>query len=521
MRLRDPEREKTQRLVAFEVLNNPIWWSEMLWRRQGEKDPITGDYWKAYPCRVSPMLATRHNENIFDGSGRNQSKSEQIKAIEVWGFFMRSLMAGRPRQGMFLSPHKVHAKSLSSAVYETKRDPLFKSFIVRVKEQPEFEVNFVDGSILYGVIPGVNGGNLAGHHVDEIIYEEACWFTKKQLSMLGGCMNPTCTQHAYGTKNGDRSCPMWEVDQTEKFNYYRRYAIPSTAHPHYKKLRPKLIERYGAPGSHEWKQNVLAEWGQPVNWAWNETDIEKCWIEDPEFEHVELTEKHVLDPRSKDGKYKNVEEIMRLPRNPKRFDTVLAGWDVGYQDDSEMTFWGSNDGGKFRLFFRMTIKKVRVEYQLEILDRLCQAMSTKRIGIDVGGAGQLAADLLTNDRVKGLTFRFKDRVSYVDYGSSMVLGKDENDEDINKNVKEYCVEYTGRLLYNNAIEIPDELLGADMRGYNYTIGGNNRYVYKKTDDHAVVSLLSFAKAHYDTYVKPDTKKRKLKYAGIIPVFAAA
>lgn len=513
------EKANIRRLKAFEVLNNPILFTELTWKRLGLVDPQTKKPWRVFECRGWPLLCSGKVSHYADFSGRNQSKSEQLKAFEIKHFIIRTMLKRQgPRQAMFLAPNEIHQLSLSNAYVEMVRDPVIKEMIEHKKEKP-FTLRFVDGSVLHGLIPGVGGRNLPGHHVDEVIGEESCLFSQKSLFHLGGCKNPDCTEHYYGTKTGDRSCPMYKIDKDPKNDHYRRFSVPSTAHPHYKKLRSGFVQDFGEPGSIDFVQNVLARWGQPTNWAFNENDVDKCFNSDKPYEHIALTADDVID-KDNPEQYLPVDAVLRLPR-PK-FKTVLGGWDVGYQEDSEIVFWGSNDDKNFQLCLRITMKKIRTEFQVEVLDRACTRLGCTLFGMDIGGQGATAFHLLSENKIRDLRFDYKNVIVPTDFSAKMKVGERVNEdgqvEEIVKYTKDACVDIGGSLMFEKNLVIPDLELKADLQSYRYSYGPGGRFIYTTIKDHLVCAFLAFCKAHFVFTGGGDKKSRKPEIIGLIPVF---
>ncbi len=212
--------------------------------------------------------------------------------------------------------------------------------------------------------------------------------------------------------------------------------------------------------------------------------------------------------------------LQSLPRAKDGVDYFI-GVDVGYSPDPTAIFIGYfDDQGKFHFQCRIALHKLNyTALQAPIIDLLDSKYHPYKIGIDAVGVGITVVQELQSN-TKYAHKDYENRVFSVMFNARMVVGFDEDGEEVKRKVRPYLIELLQewsndhRILYSSTdTEIISEL---ERMEYSRTTNGEKVYRTrterggKRGKDHFTSALLCIVAARYsdeEVYTKRNKNKR--------------
>lgn len=447
-------------------------------------------------------------EELVNASGRNLGKSFLFEKRAVH----RALL--RPRKKTVITALDfLHLKPRMDAIItHFNKHPILKYFLEKSTQTPFYSLLLTNGHEQYGVIAGTDGGqNLLQFHVHEICIDEAQMYPAAARQKMPGMMLEGCTFYECGVPDGDRTSPFYADDNTDSRFADKRSKVPSYMNSLWDdpKVREAALVTYGGKDTNLYKQNVLGQWGEPVEGVWSYQDLTTC-VNKHRLPHlVEITKDRVdlilanLTPEW----YHTWPQYITVPPVPEEAEAVIVAMDVGQsvQGDPSIIYPFSLVKGRWVVPYTIEVKGVIAKLQAPLLYRVAKLAwdRVKGIGVDATGAeGKAVIDELRTETGR-YDADIKKLLEPVVFSSTVVTefvkkfnerkGAEEVQE-VKQAVKDFTTVHLRAMFFNRQIELPnDDRLIAEFTGEKQKMGQRG-IIYNPDNrpDHCIAAFRCFA-----------------------------
>lgn len=380
----------------------------------------------------------------------------------------------------------------------------------------QFLIKFLNNFTLTCRIAGTSGTgvNVVGLHVPIIMLDESAyypWGTWLELQPVINDWVPGYQIIVSGVPDGRREKSVcYHCDTNPAFNTHH---VSAYQNPRFtKEAEERAIVQYGGRDSEEFKRQVLGEHGTPTYAVF---DRELLRLEDYDVPVIRL-----YGAQLKKDSQLPYRVIINLPAIPRYAETVILGIDLGYTQPTAINALYRLDGHWYFLF-RLELHQVSYDTQEKIINRLDTKYNPAYIGMDVGAGGQ--GKSLYHNFVNKDTYKIKDfaeRMVAVEFGGTVVVGKDEEGEDLKERVKQFSVSKLQQMTNNHEICFStrdgDLITELERITYHRTTSGN--VIYKaltpggsdRGDDHNFAALLCFVMVLFEKYDLQSLRTKRAK-----------
>lgn len=313
------------------LLCDPVYGPELLW-----DDPPNHEYGGCYRVRdyQYPLFRSRNN---YQGHAcaRSVGKTESIKAKAFTHAFRRH------GQAMLLTaPELIHLLPLTDAVESRIRDCRLTDALLDKRSgktgfaHRPFEVDFIDGTKIFGRIPRLSGTGVKGMHQPDLIVDEAQDYPEKgwievhetvMKDTLDSEGNPDFHYEFYGVHSGNRTSGFYSRSQQSAFKIIQITAIQRPGWGFQEKDAAKAA--YGSTSSPDYRRNILGEPGSAASVFFVLARLAACTDDNRESAYNTLEYRHVeMQSEQHDELGIPMIEALDLPTGYKH---IWAGMDLG------------------------------------------------------------------------------------------------------------------------------------------------------------------------------------------------
>lgn len=404
---------------------------------------------------------------------------------------------------LFTAPNKVHLQvPFDKLTKFIKSNKLLQNYVERSGiNNSDYIIRSKNGFQFIGRIAGKSGSgiNIIGLHIPFIIIDESGYYpygTFLELMPTFNTFQDGCQMIIAGTPDGrrDRSVNYYADEIDPEFSKHR---VSAYENPRFSEEDEKqAIIRYGGKESEDFAHYVLGEHGNPV---FSMFSRENMLIE----QYPIFTAKYKGKDFMGDPHFIN-QILSSMPPLPNFYEQVIFGVDLGYVEPTEIHILYQTKG---RWYFHSRIELGQVDYPLQekLLDLLDSKFNPSLIGIDEGGVGKnFVQHLLLDDAYINKTYA--NRLLPIKFGGTVVIGLDENGEEIKVKTKQVGMQRLQSATNNKEIcySSQDEELISELERttYSKTAAGEIQYFTEssdgsnRNDDHNIAALMCAILAWY-------------------------
>jgi len=212
--------------------------------------------------------------------------------------------------------------------------------------------------------------------------------------------------------------------------------------------------------------------------------------------------------------------IMNMPTPPKFADMAVAGIDLGYTEPTAIVVLYRREGVWYQLF-RLELHQITYDLQEKFISDLDEKYGFNYIGFDAGAGGQgksLHHNLVNKEEYS--TREFPERLLPVEFGGTVVVGFDDEGEELKERVKPFSAAQFQQMV--NSFEFAfssrdmDLIVELERITYHKTPAGN--VVYKSMTpggsdrgaDHNFSALLTFAMVVFEKLGQTIRRNEQVK-----------
>ena len=488
-------------LALYEVMRDPVWCGEFLYSLEGETGWEFTDYQRDILWDYNPLVSIC--------AGRAVGKTVCLITKIIWhivNYFFDSIL--------YTVPNRAHLDPVFLGVQKRFRtNPFLRFWLGRFSvNSQQFMIKFLNNFTWICRIAGTSGTgvNVIGLHMPVIIVDESSYYDWKTWIELQQVLNDWQPGHQMivaGVPDGRREKSVcFTCDNSESFSKHR---ISAYQNPRFtKEAEKRAIEQFGGRDSPDFIRQVLGQHGSPTYTLF---DREFMSFEDYDSPKVVIRGQQVSqDPQIL------FKVINRLPMRPAGTEMVCAGIDLGFTDPTALVvlyrkqfFW--------RIVCRIELHQITFDKQEAFINALDDLYDFDYIGMDVGSGGQgkaLYHNLLNRPEYEKK--KFGERIAPVEFGGTVVVGKDEEGRELKERAKQFLatklVQYinSGNIIFS----LRDEDLVSELERVTYTSTPTGQVVYKMVSgeggDHNFSALMTFIMVLFNKLDNKTTEKRKLK-----------
>ena len=426
-------------------------------------------------------------KNIIHLDGRDCGKTVNIGTLALHHAFVE--MGGSV---LVAAPHQGPVDTIVEEVeFQIEASDFLKSSIAvnsqkrqKITRKPYFKIEFTNGSIIYFRPAGAYGDPFRSLHVNLILVDEAAWLSEKAWKALRQCLKSGGRMRIYSTPNGLRNTTYYRLTHSKKWKVYR---WPSWLNPNWTKEREEeLVEFYGGRDTAGWQHEVAGEHGRPSYGAFNLEHLTMCRLDIPEYECVEITGDELKDCEDEESVADRLDMLLNLAPAEGLF---WIGSDTGYTaDPTEIVVFREaieNEKPVLRLMRRIHMERVAYPHIAQTLALLDRYYNPAGIGVDAGGNGlSVVQELTALNKYKELNLA--PRLRGYNFGSSVVIGENEDGRPIKKQCKEYMTSLINKGLQARQLILPaqDVEIESQFTTHTYSLKTGN-VIYSKGNDHII------------------------------------
>jgi intein/homing endonuclease len=501
-----PTKKKAETVInrtgEFEkFLNSNIWWVRV------KKLEYVGKR-ETYAVEVNP-----HHTHVVDDIYSHNTEALVTK-------IMWHAINGWHDSALFTVPNRSHLDPVFLGLQKRFRANKFLQWWVNrysVNSQ-QFLIKFLNNFTLICRIAGTSGTgvNVVGLHVPIIILDESAyypWGTWLELQPVINDWVPGYQIIVSGVPDGRREKSVcYHCDTNPTFNTHH---VSAYQNPRFtKEAEERAVVQYGGRDSEDFKRQVLGEHGTPTFAVF---DRELLRLEDYDVPAIRL-----YGAQLKKDSQLPYRVVLNLPAIPRYAETAILGIDLGYTQPTAINALYKLEGENHWYFlFRLELHQVSYDVQEKIINRLDTKYNPAYIGMDIGAGGQ--GKSLYHNFVNKDVYKVKDfaeRMVPVEFGGTIVVGKDEEGEDLKERVKQFSVSKLQQMVNNHEICFStrdgDLITELERITYHRTTSGN--VVYKaltpggsdRGDDHNFAALLCFVMVLFEKYDLQSLRTKKAK-----------
>lgn len=407
---------------------------------------------------------------------------------------------------LYSVPSKVHLEPVFTNLIRLFRSNSFlKNFIDRSTgiNSSDFKITLLNHSVLLCRIAGQSGtgANLIGLHTPMILADECGYFPMQAFQEMQPSLNvwtPGYREIVAGVPTGLREGNvLYHADQ-ENSNY-TKHRVSAFDNPRFNNEQvQKAKDQYGGEDTDDFIHYVLGLHGKPV---FSIFDRNLFRIEP--YPVIKLD----INGLSGEGFDEISAKISAFPTITAKNFGIILGIDLGYTEPTAITINYIDHNDKIKFHGRIKLTKVSYPVQEKLIDLLDTKFDPMIIGMDEGSAGKSVRQHLVED-IEYAHKNYKDRLTVIDFSTSLIIGITADGEEIKSKTKPYTVsvlqEYTNnhKLVFSSTdLEMVSEL---EKMTYSKSVNGDISYKTltdrggKRGEDHFTSALLCGIGAYHMT-----------------------
>ncbi len=502
------EKLSEEEWSLYEVLRHPAWCGEFVRNldvTEGGEPWVHDDYQYEFLLDFSSQVSLCCARAI----GKTEALVSKIMWHSLNGFFDTIL---------FTVPNRSHLDPVFMGLQKRFRATHFLTHWVNrysVNSQ-QFLIKFLNNFTLVCRIAGTSGTgvNVVGLHVPIIFLDESGyypWGTWLELQPVINDWQPGYQIIVSGVPDGRREKSVcYHCDTSPAFSHHN---ISAYRNPRFTpEAERRALDQYGGKESQDFIRQVLGEHGTPTYAVF---DRELLRLEDYDVPVISL-----YGAQLKKDSQLPYRVIMNLPSIPRYAETVIFGIDLGYTQPTAINvLYKLEDENHWYFLFRLELYQVSYDIQEKIINRLDTKYNPTYIGMDVGAGGQgksLYHNFINDERYKGKDFT--ERMVAVEFGGTVVVGKDEEGNDLKERVKQFSATKLQQMANNHEICFSrrDEDLITELERVTYHRTPSGNVIYKamtpggsdRGSDHNFAALLCFAMVLFEKFELHDLRPKK-------------
>ncbi len=318
-------------------------------------------------------------------------------------------------------------------------------YLKRAIRQP-YIIELSSGHIIYGISVGDDPESkmIQGKHASTIDIEEAHQYPIRAWSKLQGARDPRGSAcFMTGVPDGRLDTPFRHSASRYQNFAGRRFQISRRQDPNFtQEDKASFAINLGGETTDLFRQEVDAEWGNPVWSAWDMESLLRCVSKSLALVMIQISGR-----KYKEYGMTPAAAISELPGRPGE-GTIRIALDVGYSQPSEVgvfRYWRS----RWRMIARVRLFD-RMEHsdQAAILDELGKLYDAESIGIDAteGEGRAIAAEL----EMAGWT------VVRVPFTEKFLTGWKKTGEEVMETARNISIRWLRSMIHKQTIELPED-----------------------------------------------------------------
>jgi hypothetical protein len=389
--------------------------------------------------------------------GRDVGKTTEIEIVACHAMMTmphkQMLIATQTENHLFPLMHRLARR------FETT--PAFSSRVSEIRRSPSWYLRFDNGFTLWGRIAGPRGVNFQGMHVDWLIVDEAQEMGEISWGELFQALNGGGRRWIYGVPNGMRNTfyRMTQMQDAEQHNWR------SDQNPDFTpEKNAELAHLYGGITSTGYIHRVLGLHGEPMHAVFALEDYLGCVDVALDHGNIVLREGDPLELADDFGP-----------------GDYYLGCDLGYaRDPSEFVVY-RNSPPHLANVLRVRLEGVNYARQQQVIEALDEAFNFRMMGIDAGNNGRAVSHHLMS-----LGPEWCDRITAIEFGSSITLDPLPNGTPCRRPAKEYMTELLQRRLAERTVRFPPiPERESQYASHTYEVNSMGRIIYDKGNDHII------------------------------------
>jgi hypothetical protein len=491
------EKITQEDLIIYEIFKNPALFGEFVYNIDNDvndKDFLLDWYQKEFLLDFGNYVSLT--------CARAVGKTVSISVLILWALILNIF----PNDYLIYTvPSKVHLEPVFTNLTRLLRsNTILKQFIDPKGgiNNSDFSLKLLNNTKLMCRIAGQSGTgtNVIGLHTPFVLLDEAGYYPIATFNELQPIMNTWEKGYKLlvsGVPTGVRENNVLYHCDREDPNY-SKHRISSYQNIRFTdKDKERAIIQYGGEDSDDYVHSVLGLHGKPIFSLFDRSTFQ--------IQPYPIYKISIDGIRESDNLSDMLAKIAMIPPlKDERLDRFM-GIDLGYTEPTAIFIMYVDDIGRLKFHAKIQMSKVSYPIQEKIIDLLDSRYSPSIIGIDKGNAGMaVIQDLL---ELKDYAHKdYKKKVVPIDFSSSMVLGLNNEGEEIKSKTKPFTVsvlqDYTnnGRIIYSST----DMEMVVELERMTYTKTVNGDIVYrtltnkggKKGEDHFTSALLCAATSYY-------------------------
>lgn len=277
---------------------------------------------------------------------------------------------------------------------------------------------------------------------------------------------------------------------------YKKYRIPSHNNPFYTKaMDNQNLREAGGEQDDRYQQLVLGRHGNAAFQLISRDDI--------------VTATYPFNVYRYNGAQKlsgiKFEDVLQRPKLPELKAIVLA-IDPGYVDPTVINLVGQDMKGIWKTYVRYTLTRIDFNEQTTIIDWLATHYGVGTVSIDVGAGGNGASilhNLVNDERYK--TKNYASRVHGVQFAEKLVVGVDEQDQEMTLEAKSHAVNLLVKMIQDGELVFSEHdhegMSQMERISKQKTLNGRDRFFILSdkgagidSNDHIFASYICFVLA---------------------------
>jgi len=502
------EKLTEEDLALYEVIRNPVWCGEFLEELDSEEEEFSYEY-TLYQKEMLLDFSTQ----VSIIAGRAVGKTVSLITKIVWyalnNYFDTIL---------FTVPNRSHLDPVFLGLQRKFRYSKFLKYWIgrnSVNSQA-FIIKFLNNFMLMCRIAGTSGTgvNVVGLHVPVILLDESAYYPWGTWLELTQVMNDWQEGHQLvvsGVPDGRREKSV--LYQCDVGKSYSKHRVSAYKNPRFTgETEQRALEKFGGKDSQDFLRQVLGEHGTPTYALFDRANMR---IEDYFSPVVKVYGAQVKTDPSKLTRI-----IMNMPTPPRYADMAVAGIDLGYTEPTAIVVLYRRESVWYQLF-RLELHQITYDLQEKFISDLDEKYGFNYIGFDAGAGGQgksLHHNLVNKEEYS--TREFPERLLPVEFGGTVVVGFDDEGEELKERVKPFSAAQFQQMV--NSFEFAfssrdmDLIVELERITYHKTPAGN--VVYKSMTpggsdrgaDHNFSALLTFAMVVFEKLGQTIRRNEQVK-----------
>ena len=496
-------------LILYEIAKNPVLLTEFINNvdKLEREEPFVLDIYQR------EMLCD-FDTHVSICTARAIGKTVSLTSILVWLLIFKVF----PEDYIvFTVPNKVHLEPVFTNLIRMFRSNSFLKHFIDKRggiNSSDFTIRLKNLTTLNCRIAGQSGtgANVIGLHTPVVVLDEAGYYPQGTWVELQPTLNtwtPGYRIVVSGVPTGLREKNVLYHTDMENSSYTKHRVSAYQNSRFTAEDEERAIELYGGKDNEDFIHFVLGEHGKPLFALFDRAAFQ---IESYPVYKLKV---NGIDIKNDIAAY--ISRISAFPALAEKSYGCVFGIDLGYTECTAISILYLNRNGQLKFHGRITLEKVPYNIQEKLIDILDSRFNPILIGMDAGGAG------------KGVVHRLQGADDYahkrydktlipVDFSSSIVIGIDQDGEEIKSKTKPFATSVLQDYSNNHKIiySSTDMEMITELERMTYTKTPTGDIVYKtltsrggqRGDDHFTASLLCLSMAYYLYTDYMEIKKRK-------------